>query len=207
MLLTYHLDFVLLPEDNSGSLRHTKSSKSIRLYLQNLGRNCDIAVFLSHFGDFLFLKVWTIQILISWNFQLKVCNSKDVSIFINKKPTSADFWCARYIVGVFIVDFGHISRIVQLFPLLTLNKWIPTRFAMAFTLSWRRSLPYRNQSIHLLCKSMDWFLYDRDLRLERVKKNITETTLSRIRSNFYDVAFFFFCKKPLTFYFRKKAPS
>ena len=34
------------------------------------------------------------------------------------------------------------------------------------TLSWRRSLSYRN---HLLCKSMDWFLHDRDLRHERVK--------------------------------------
>ena len=28
---------------------------------------------------------------------------------------------------------------------------------------------YRNQSIHLLCKSMDWFLYDRNLHHERVK--------------------------------------
>ena len=39
----------------------------------------------------------------------------------------------------------------------------------ALTLSWRRSLSYRNQSIHLLCKSMDWFLYDRDLCHEIVK--------------------------------------
>ena len=37
------------------------------------------------------------------------------------------------------------------------------------TLSCRRSLSYRNQSIGLLCKSMDWFLYDMDLRHERVK--------------------------------------
>ena len=37
------------------------------------------------------------------------------------------------------------------------------------TLSWRRSLSHRNQSIDLLRKSMDWFLYDRDLRHERVK--------------------------------------
>ena len=36
------------------------------------------------------------------------------------------------------------------------------------TLSWRRPLSYRNQYIDLLCKSMDWFLYDRDLRHERV---------------------------------------
>ena len=32
-----------------------------------------------------------------------------------------------------------------------------------------RSLSYRNQSTDFLCKSMDWFLYDRDLRQERVK--------------------------------------
>ena len=32
------------------------------------------------------------------------------------------------------------------------------------TLSWRKSLSYRNQS-----KSMNWFLYDRDFRYERVK--------------------------------------
>ena len=33
----------------------------------------------------------------------------------------------------------------------------------------RRPLPYRNQSIDLQSKSMDWFLYDNDLRHEMVK--------------------------------------
>ena len=37
------------------------------------------------------------------------------------------------------------------------------------TLSRRRPLSYRNQSINLLCKSMDWFQYDNGPRLERVK--------------------------------------
>ena len=32
----------------------------------------------------------------------------------------------------------------------------------------RMSLSNRNQSTDLLCKSMDWFLYDRNLRHERV---------------------------------------
>ena len=41
---------------------------------------------------------------------------------------------------------------------------------VALTLSWRRPLSYRNQSINLLCKSMDWFLYDNVLRHERVKE-------------------------------------
>ena len=35
--------------------------------------------------------------------------------------------------------------------------------------SWWRSLPYRNQSIDFLCKLIDWFLYDKDLRHERVR--------------------------------------
>ena len=38
-----------------------------------------------------------------------------------------------------------------------------------FTLSLRNPLSYRNQSIDLLLKSMDWFLYDNGLRNERVK--------------------------------------
>ena len=36
------------------------------------------------------------------------------------------------------------------------------------TFLWRWSLAYRNQSIEFHCNSMDWFLYDRDLRRERV---------------------------------------
>ena len=39
---------------------------------------------------------------------------------------------------------------------------------VALTLSWRRPLSYRNHSIDLLCKSMDWFLYDNGLRHEKV---------------------------------------
>ena len=34
------------------------------------------------------------------------------------------------------------------------------------------SLLYRNRSIDLLCKSMDWFLYDKDRRHERVKEKL-----------------------------------
>ena len=45
------------------------------------------------------------------------------------------------------------------------------------TLSWRRPKSYRNQSIDLLRKSMDWFLYDNGLRHERLKRK-TETRLA-----------------------------
>ena len=40
----------------------------------------------------------------------------------------------------------------------------------SFTLSRVRSLPYRNQPIDLRSKSMNRFLYDRDLRHEIIKK-------------------------------------
>ena len=57
------------------------------------------------------------------------------------------------------------SNSLQLCPKLmikALEKYINT-----LTLSWWRSLSYSNQSTDLLCKSMDCFLYDRDLRHER----------------------------------------
>ena len=45
------------------------------------------------------------------------------------------------------------------------------QIAYSLTHSRRRPLSYRNQSIDLLRKSMDWFLYDNGLRLERVNEN------------------------------------
>ena len=38
------------------------------------------------------------------------------------------------------------------------------------TLSGQRFLSCRNQSIDLSNKSMDWFLYDKDIRSERVRR-------------------------------------
>ena len=50
-------------------------------------------------------------------------------------------------------------------------KWIKQVILFVIlTLSWRRSQSYRNQSIDLLCKSMDWFLYDGELPDEIVKE-------------------------------------
>ena len=46
--------------------------------------------------------------------------------------------------------------------------------ASILTLSWRRPLSYRNQSINLRSKSMNWFLYDNGLRHERVKEDSVE---------------------------------
>ena len=65
-------------------------------------------------------------------------------------PTLLDLCIAS--LYVFIAYSEHIWSIYQ--------RWL-------LILSWRRSLSYRNEFINLLCKSMDWFLYDRDLRHER----------------------------------------
>ena len=48
------------------------------------------------------------------------------------------------------------------------------------TLSWWGSLSYRNQSTDLWSKSIDWFLYDRGLRHERVKSSQEQSTISGI---------------------------
>ena len=50
---------------------------------------------------------------------------------------------------------------------LLLDPWHSSK-EQILALSWRRPLSYRNQSINLLSKSMEWFLYDNGFRHERV---------------------------------------
>ena len=77
--------------------------------------------------------------------------------FFNMKTSDKDLtWCTNYpdvyihtFVSTGVLFEGAFSSCVSL------------------TFSWRRSLSYRHQSIDLLCKSMGWFLYGRDLRHER----------------------------------------
>ena len=46
--------------------------------------------------------------------------------------------------------------------------WQWLRILISLILSWRSPSSYRNQSTDLLCKSMNWFLYDSGLRDEKV---------------------------------------
>ena len=50
---------------------------------------------------------------------------------------------------------------------------------LLLTLSWRRSLTYRNQSVDSQSKSVDWILYDRDLRHERVGRWVLYSLLQK----------------------------
>ena len=64
--------------------------------------------------------------------------------------------------------FSQLSTIIywnEAWLLLTFFMCLPNQL----TLSWRRPLSYRKQSIDLRSKSMNWFLYDNSLRHERVK--------------------------------------
>ena len=69
----------------------------------------------------------------------------------------------------FLFLFDCSSKFSILLAKVLLKSWRLV-FSKLLTLSGQRSLSYRNQSIDLLCKSMDWFLYDKDLRHERVKQ-------------------------------------
>ena len=57
-------------------------------------------------------------------------------------------------------DTRRRRYILKLFITPKRREWV------SFTLSWRTSLSCRNQSLDFLCKSFDWFLYNRDLRNE-----------------------------------------
>ena len=72
---------------------------------------------------------------------------------LDVKPVFPSFKEISIITFIFII----IVVIVICFP------------GTCLTLSWQRLLSYRNQSIDLLRKSKDWFLYYNGLRHERVK--------------------------------------
>ena len=81
----------------------------------------------------------------------------------------------RYKWGYLNIKWMHWNTVVlHIYFFLRLNPpdnhfILLTQFDL--TLSWRRPLSYRDQSIDLLRKSMDWFLYDNGLRHGRVKRN------------------------------------
>ena len=55
--------------------------------------------------------------------------------------------------------------------------WVQARaiYHCILTFWWRGSLSYKNQSVDLICKSMEWFLHDRDLGHKRVKRVSTQS--------------------------------
>ena len=80
-------------------------------------------------------------------------------------------------MGVF-----HVFKIVQMTPNRAKHPLCPSEnYGFLRTIEYIRyvrnfsmtgSISYRNQSIDLLCKSMDWFIYDRDFRHESKSSEI-----------------------------------
>ena len=72
---------------------------------------------------------------------------------------------------LFIYENFFINSVFFLLLLWQLCTAVKSKHAIdCLALSWRRPLSYRNQSIDLRSKSMDWFLYDNGLCHERVKE-------------------------------------
>ena len=91
--------------------------------------------------------------------------SMNVSLF----DECISFWW-MYLFSMNVSLFEILfSNAVKRYVSVALNACLPV---FKLTLSWRNSLSYRNQSNDLQNKSMDLFLYDRDLRHEKVKQCI-----------------------------------
>ena len=77
-------------------------------------------------------------------------------------PCIFNHYCHLFLVTIY---FSIISKV-------TLEDYISRSSLnnISLTLSWRRPMSYRNQSIDLRNTYMDWFLYDIGLRHERVKE-------------------------------------
>ena len=97
------------------------------------------------------------------------------SYFWKKKATSlrANFIKRGFETGAFLGILCNSLEYILTFILRKHNKMIMRQKLQnclnCLTLSWRRPLSQRNQSINLRSKSMNWFLYDSGLRHERVK--------------------------------------
>ena len=92
-------------------------------------------------------------------------------------------WCANFVEmhSFHRVQGGYTRTLRKLFVFTKLPHqeirwflgilrsafWSIYNLQLSLTLSWRRALSYKNQSIDFVCKSVDCFLYERDLRHER----------------------------------------
>ena len=76
-------------------------------------------------------------------------------------------------------SFSNYNLSSLSFVLITIPSSNCDEVTVLLTLSWKWSLLFRNQSIDLLCKSMDWFLHN-GLRHERVKLTFVVHVLKQI---------------------------
>ena len=98
--------------------------------------------------------------------------SKYRNIWTKKTPYLCEFIFVKLMEGNWWMQLLR-SSMFQSYILIRFNLFFdifkdyilnPLYLHSLLTVSWRRPISYRNQSIDLLCKSMDWFLYDIGLR-------------------------------------------
>ena len=134
------------------------------------------------FTETIFVKFKFKLITFEWRHNIPLINSMSQSAFNVLLQVFALLWIAIYltlfykIVITVCTNFRTVTR-HHLFIITSSQEYQfqysykDSRFLliMLLTLLWRRSLSYRNQYIDLQSKLMDLFLYDRDLRHQRVK--------------------------------------
>ena len=93
-----------------------------------------------------------------------------IYIYMTLKQTDKQYKSTSYVYYFLFLTEGQINYVLSLcvgfswYLLLVLFSFFPI-----LTLSWRRLFPYKNQSIDLHSKSMDWSLYDYSRRHERAR--------------------------------------
>ena len=85
---------------------------------------------------------------------------------------------------LFLVSSQNISTAPLILPCYLIHHKFEIDISFVLTLSWQRSLSYRNQSIDLLSKSIDWFLYHKDIRHEIVRPTVLRVGNVAIRAPF-----------------------
>ena len=105
------------------------------------------------------------------------CNTMLPNILQSKGNQSGIIFSTTFFVWFFKQNVSHLysinwSNFINWLSLF-FEIWSICALQLLLTLSWQRPLSYRNQTIHLLPKSVDWFLYDNGLRHERVKQVMT----------------------------------
>ena len=122
------------------------------------------------------------------------CSTKNNHADILIREENENYWLSQKSIvvegsAIFVTESYCLRKLYQgpsLQELITFSNlicnnkkrlaWITlSRCLTWLTLSWWRQLSYRNQSIDLLRKSMDWFLYDSDLHYERINLKLIFT--------------------------------
>ena len=110
------------------------------------------------------------------------------------------FYCSVWACTCFLRKFSKRNwqilwkRAVKTSSLYSYWSILENFVPYTLTLSWRKALSYKKKSIDLLCKSVDWFLYDRELRHERVKNNYLTLFLTwDFSKTFFIFDFSIFC--------------